>query len=379
MYSELEVTEVLNTPEELKSFPLEGTINILFKGKPNPVGIDAYAYFIRHDSDTDVNMPGTADNAIREVGYVQVDRYDQIDSTTVFTEETVDESWILSFTPKEALVTNAAYYLVLSKYLIPEYYETNKTISYGPSGIDIQTEQSATSEVADWTIQIITESVLSAGSHIIEFSVLEDGASYAPSVSLDIRHENYILSEGTEVVFSPDIPFLVGETFTISTVDFTGLDDTLIQNIETGIHSDIIQPSEEIQSERINNADIVKFYEDNGWTQRVCDSDEEVPTEPANPGDPIVNDVTFSYIHPNIMMIDCGAEISPYSLIDSVFNIELGYAFNNFVLSEMGYYNEDAQYVIYYSIIDKNFIKLETQENTELVPPGQQFILLPRI
>ncbi|RKX83316.1 MAG: hypothetical protein DRP70_14970, partial [Spirochaetes bacterium] len=159
----------------------------------------------------------------------------------------------------------------------------------------------------------------------------------------------------------------------------TGLDDTLIQNIETGIHSDIIQPSEEIQSERINNADIVQFYEDNGWTQRTCDTTEEAPTEPANPGDPIVSDISSQFIHPGTIIIDCGAEISPYSLIDSVFNIDINYAFNNYVLPEMGYYNEDAQYVIYYSIVDKNFIKLETQENTELVPPGEKFILLPRI
>ncbi|RLA67212.1 MAG: hypothetical protein DRQ78_03050 [Epsilonproteobacteria bacterium] len=379
MYSELEVTEVLNTPEELKSFPIEGTINILFEGKPNPVDIGEYAYLIRHDNDMDVNMPSIADYAIRSVGYVQVDRYDRIDSTIVFTEETVGESWILSFTPKEALITNAAYYLVLSKYLIPEYYEINKTVSYGPSEVVIDTAQSATSEVADWTIQIITESVLSQGSHIIEFSVLKDGASYAPSVSLDIRHNNYALSEGIEVVFSSDIPFLVGETFTISTVDFTGINDTLLQNVETNIHSDIIPPSEEIQSERINNADIVQFYEDNGWTQRTCDVEEEEPIQPVNPGDPIVTNISSEFMHPGTVIIDCGAEISPYSLIDSVFNIDISYAFNNFVLPEMGYYNEDAQYVIYYSIIDKNFIKLETQENTELVPPGEKFILLPRI
>ncbi|RLA68505.1 MAG: hypothetical protein DRQ78_00015 [Epsilonproteobacteria bacterium] len=379
MYSELEVTEVLNTPEELKAFPVEGTVNILFKGKPNPVNVGEYAYLVRHDNDMDVNLPGISDGSMRQVGYVQVDRYDKIESTIIFTEETVDESWVLSFTPQEALITNAAYFLVLSKYLVPEYYEVNKTISYGPSEVSINTEQSATSEVADWTIEIITESVLSAGSHIIEFSVLKDGGSYAPSVTLNIRRDNFILSEGIEVVFSPDIPFLIGETFTISTTDFTGIEDTLIQNIETNIHSDIIAPSEEIQSERINNADIVKFYEDNGWTQRTCGTDEEVLNEPVNPGDPIVSDISSRFINPGTIIIDCGAEISPYSLIDSVFNIDISYAFNNFVLPEMGYYNEDAQYVIYYSIVDKNFIKLETQENTELVPPGQQFILLPRI
>jgi len=378
MYSQLEVIEVLNTPEELKSFPVEGTINILFSGKPNPVGIGEYAYIIRHDNDMDVNLPNVADYAIREVGYVQVDRYDKVESTVTFTEETVDESWILSFTPKEALITNAAYYLVLSKYLVPEYYEIVKTISYGPSSIAIETGQSATSEVADWTIQIITESVLSQGSHVIEFSVLKDGSSYAPLISLNIRHATFPLSEDVNIAFSPDIPFLVDETFTISTTDFTGIEDTLLQNIETNIHADIIPPSEEIQSERIENADIVKFYEDNGWTQRTQDQTEE-PEQPVIPGEPIVNDISSSFIHPSTIIIDCGAEISPYSLIDSVFNIDISYAFNNFVLPEMGYYNEDAQYVIYYSIVDKNFIKLETQENTELVPIGQKFILLPRI
>jgi len=379
MYNKLEVIEVLNTPEELTSFPLEGTINILFKGKPNPIDIGEHAYLIRHDGDMDVNMPGTADNAIRAVGYVQVDRYDKIESTIVFTEEVIDEDWKLSFTPAEALITNANYYLVLSKFLVPEYYEINKTVSYGPSEIGIETGNLAIGEDANWTIEIITESVLTPGSNMIEFSVLKDGVLLDPSVSLNTRADTYNILEDINIVFSPDIPYMVGETFTVETLLFEGIEDTLLQYISTNIHSEIIPPSEEIQSERINNADIVKFYEDNGWTERTCDTSEEEPEQPVVPGEPIVNDISSVFIHPGTVIIDCGAEISPYSLIDSVFNIKLSYAFNNYVLPEMGYYNEDAQYVIYYSIVDKNFIKLETQENTELVPAGQQFILLPRI
>jgi len=373
MYNKIKVIEVLNQKDELLAFPLEGTINILFSGKPNSKDIENYIYYVRHDGDMDVNLPGTANNAIREVGYVQVDRYDRIETIIESTTNSPDE-WILSMTPVEAMISNASYYLVLSKFLSPEYYDIVKTVTFGPSTIELSTENGATGEVASFEILITSDSELSTGSHYIEFDISRDGL-LSTHIRLNIVNDGYYLFPGIEVLFNKDTPYISGETFTIDTLEFSSLEDTLIQYLETTIHPEIIQPSEEIQSERLNNSQIVEFYEENGWTERVC-HDGDISSSPDGS---ILLEHSFEFIHPATIIINCGAEIDPSTLLSSIFNIEIGYAFNNYILQEMGYYDNDTLYKIYFSIERKQFIKLETIVYDGTLPEGERFILEERI
>jgi len=373
VYNKIEVIEVLNQKDELLSFPVEGTINILFSGKPNPKDIADYVYYVRHDGDMDVNLPGTADNAIREVGYVQVDRYDRLETRIEFSTGDPDE-WILSITPAEAMISNAAYYLVLSKFLSPEYYEVVKSVTFGPSTIEIGTEPEANSETANFEILITNDSELSTGSHYIEFDISKDGLP-STHVRLDIANEKYYVFTGVEIIFDKDTPYISGESFTIDMLEFSNLEETLIQYLETTIHPKIIQPSEEIQSERLDNSQIVEFYEENGWTERVYD-DGEISN---NPDGSIIAEHSFDFIHPATIIINCGAEIDPSTLTDSIFNIEINYAFNNYILPEMGYYNEDIVYKIFYSIEKGQFLKLETVVYDGVLPEGEKFILEQRV
>lgn len=372
MYTAISVEQVLNTPEELQSFPVEGTVNVLFNGKPDLSNVDDHIYIVRHDDDMDVNLPNLADTAIREVGTVDVDRYDKIISTVRLVETEVGVSWTASITPTEALIPNASYYLILSKYLKPDFYLVEKTSSIGPSSVIVETGGLATSSDTVWVITITSDSLLTQGSNTIGFSVTKDGSSYESGITIDLHKDSYTLSEEVELVFDKDVPFLTSEEFTITTNAFTALGETLIQDLNTNINSDIIPPSNGISSERLNNADIVKFYEDNGWARRTTgDNPSTVST-----GEISIKSETHRL---DTVIIDCGVEIDPSTIIDTIFNIDIDYAFGNYMLDNMGYYDKEVQYAIYYSIVDKNFIKLVIEPNTDLVPSGSRYKLLPGV
>ncbi|MDB4533388.1 hypothetical protein N9242_00850, partial [Vicingaceae bacterium] len=339
---------------------------------PDLVNIENYIYIVRHDDDMDVNMPNIADTALRTVGTVDVDRYDKIECDIRLAETVSPDQWTLSVTPNEVLIPNAAYYLILSKFTRPEFFSIEKTVSVGPSTVSLLVGNLATSENTLWTIEIISDSVLTSGSNIIVFSVLKDGLTFDASVTLDVKKENYTLSEEVELVFNADVPFLTGEQFTVETNAYTQLGETLIQDIETNINSDIIAPSQEITSERLNNEDIVKFYETSGWSRRVNDDSANTVAV----GETSIASETKRL---DTIIIDCGVEIDPGSIIDTVFNIDVDFAFNNYMLGNMGYFDDSKQYVIYYSIVDKNYIKLVVEENSDLVPSGLRYKLLPGV
>ena len=365
MYTSLRVKEVLNSDEELLAFPIEGTVKIALDNKPDSFLLNKYVYIIRHDGSLDTSMPNIGDRFIRAVGDVSVDKYDVVPTSTVVTE--LDGSWILSSTPDEVLIPNAEYYLVISKNLPPQHYTNEKVESLGSSSVEVETEVSGDGEDATYIIDINTQSALSTGSHLIEFSVLKNGLSHEASVTLDIRKDRYELSPGVWVKFDPNVPFLVGERFRIICTAFTRIGETLLQPLATNISSNIVQPSAEIQSKRAGEADILKFYEDNGWASRVP---EEAP------GSSIETlPLSYEFIYPNTIIVDAGVAIDMTTLTPDKFNISIGYAFGNYMLTNMGLFDEEAQHTVTYYILNNTKIKIVI-EKSDSVPEGEKFLVV---
>lgn len=363
MYTSLRVIQVLNSEEELQSFPVEGVFRISFDNKPDSYLLNQHAYIMRHDGEFDDEMPNLGDAFIRSVGDVNVDRYDIVETANTIIEN--DGTWILEMRPIEALIPNASYYAIISENLAPQHYTVEKVSSYGSSNISLETPVDSSGTTATYIIDIVSQSVLSTGSHVIEFSILKDGLSYRASETFDIKTGPYKLANGINIVFDPNVPFLSGERFRVICTAFTRIEQTLVQALSTFLDSTVIQPSEAIQSTRTQEADILKFYEDNGWSRRVPD---DVP--------PVAEDLELQYefIYPNVIIIDTGVDIQLSSLDDAIFNVDIGHAFGNYMLPNMGL-SKDEQFEVKYSLVDPSHIKIEIIAS-DSVPTGQRFMLV---
>lgn len=369
MDDSLTVIEVLHTEEELSSFPVEGALNISMSGKPDLYNIGENAYIARHDGGFDDQMPNMANRYVRAVGDVSIDRYDIIESEVAIEDMTT--SWNLSIRPKQALIPKAAYYIILSKNLVPEYYTINKTLSLGPASVEMQTPIDSTGINATYELTITTESTLSSGSHIVGFSVLKDGAAYRLAEIVDILSGPYMMDTGIQIAFSSQAPFMVGETFSITCIEFTRNTTTLVQEITTFLDDTVIQPSAAIQSSRLQEADVLSFYEQNGWSRRVPGLDEGIGVIGASID--LSRDDAYSTQHPDTIRIDTKVDIDPASLVDSVIEASIGYAFGNYMLPDMGLWSND-QYEITYSLETPQVIMLRIVVS-DSVPIGDRFML----
>lgn len=364
MYTSLRVIQVLNSEEELQAFPVEGVFRISFDNKPDAYLLDEHAYIMRHDGEFDDELPNLGDRYIRSVGDVNVDRYDVVETANTIIEN--DGTWILEMRPIEALVPNGSYYAIISENLAPQHYTVEKVSSYGSSNISLTTPVDSSGITATYIIDITSQSELTTGSHVIEFSILKDGLSFRPNESFDIKTGPYELENGLKIEFYPNVPFLVGERFRIICTAFVRIGKTLVQELSTFLDSTVIQPSEEIQSTRAQEADILKFYENNGWARRVPDGTPSTETQE--------QELSYVYVYPNIILVDTGVDIDLSSLNDSIFNVEIGHAFGNYMLPNMGL-SADEQFEVKYSLADSRHIKLEISPS-DSVPAGQRFILV---
>lgn len=366
MYTSLEVIQVLNSEEELAAFPVEGAFRVSFNSKPDSYLLNEYAYLIRHDGEVFEETLNLGNRYVRTTGDTIVDRYDVVAANNSVIED--NGVWVLEMRPREALVPNASYYAILSKHLAPQHYTLEKVNSFGSSNVSVETETVGEGIDATFIIEITSQSVLSTGSHIVGFSVLKDGLMDRPSETLDIKIDKYELVPGILIAFNPDVPFLVGERFRIVCTAFTRLEYTKIQSITTFIDSDVIQPSDEIQSKRIEESDMLKFYEENGWASRVPEEDSSGNSLDGT------TPLLYEYRYPDTIIIDCGAPVELTTLTDDIFNIDIDYAFGNYMLPNMGLSN-DEQYTVTYSLSDPTHIKLVIAVS-DGVPEGQRFVLV---
>ena len=365
MYSEIHIEQLLNSTEELNHFPIEGIIRTSFiDGRPDDYLLNKYIYLIRHDDKNDI--PNIGLKNIEYLGDINLDRFDVVKTENTILEN--DGKWTVEVKPIEALVPNASYYLIISKDLRPKHYIVEKINSVGSSSIQVLTSDKYNSEDATFVITITQQSQLSTGSHIIEFDVLKNGLTFKNNIRLDIKHHNFNITPGVDVVFNSDVPFLVDESFRIICKYFNRLGNTLVQEIKTTLNSKVIQPSPEIQSKRIQEHDLLKFYEEFGWSRRLSKpNSQDINTK---------DNIVYNFIHPNIFIIKFEKELKISSITQDIFNIDIGYAFDNYMLDNMGLYNSKQQYLIKYYIVDNKTIKLVINTK-DYDPNSDKIVIIP--
>lgn len=354
----ISVIDILNEDHQLESLPVGENLRVLFSEQPDTYRLENYISIVRISNDQDV--PNLGDLFVHQI--IDGSSYDTIECEYIPVSTEIGYGLIVN--PEEFLVPNANYYLVIGKGLAPLYhYSVNKTVSTGPSTLVIETNTLGTSEDAVYTITVSSQSNLSNG-HDVSFDVSKDGG-FAETHDLDLKSNPYLdLNNTVAALFDPNIPYMLGETFEVTLQEIVRLPETKIQKFSTLINSDVIENVDET-STRLSQEDILDYYESTEWS--AIDTPAEVAQE--------VLDAVF--IYPNIIKIKLPTPIEPTSLVEGAFDIDVSYAFGNYLLPQMGFYKESDKYIISFSLNTSNdTITLEINKDTEaLVPENDKYIL----
>lgn len=367
MASTIQLITLLNEDAELNAFPVEGSLSIVFTEEPDTEFIKDRVFVVRMDQESPT--PNVGDVFIRAIGTQIKDTYDVLDYTYSLEETTLGHQ--LTIDPIEPMLPNSVYFFVVSKDLSPVHYDITKTTSLGGSTLTAELSGIGLGEDAVYEVEITETSQLSSGSHIIEYTLYKDAVPIDSNVELDIALTNTLeLNDTISVEFNPNVPYLASERFEITLEAFTRLGDTLVQKVFTYIDSEVIQSNDE-KSTKLQESDVIQFYETMGWARNIADP---IPTGSGSTDVRSTLDAVFQY--PNKFLITLDEEIDETTLVDDVFNINITYAFGNYLLPDMGLYNEDQKYVIKYGLENPTTIYLLVELDTDdEVPAEDKFIL----
>lgn len=361
------VIEILNDSYQLEALPIGESLVVSLSAEVDIDSIDKYIQILNTDSSRDVpNLTGKP--------FLIQDEFEYKLVPSSYSIEQIGSTYKLTVTPDEMLKPESIFYLAIHKNLPPLHFSIEKTVSIGPSRIGHELNTSGISEDAVYTVEITSQSNLANSQHIIGFDILKD-AVLVGSYSQNLKETNLFDLNGTDsVVFDVSTPYLVGETFEITLQEFTRLGTTLTQKFTTIIENDVIE-NPVTTSSRLSQSQILEFYE---GSKLSLDNPYTTPEELEN-----ALGVTFSFLYPNKIRMSFDKGILISAITDDFIDIDISYAFGNYLLGDMGMYSEDQKYIITYTItplsgtptLTKRIDLLIEYDTDDLVPEEDKYIL----
>ena len=350
----IDVIDIKNSMHQLSALPIEESVFILFSSKPDAQQIKQYIHLFRIDSES--TWPSVGDPNYKQILYSK-EKFGEVEYT--FNTIIDGSNYILEINPINPLYTNSKYILFVSKGLSAEYYTVQKTVTRSNSKLNIVTSEDGTiSEAAEYNILIKQSSQLGLGSHIIVFDVIKNGNLLYANVSLDIAsNATYKLNDISSILFNVQTPYIATENFKITLDSSNRIISNRIQEISTHVDAEVIK-TEDNESGRLQYQDIINFYKDNVFIQN----------QPSQP-DKILKS-TVKYISINKFIITFDKSLSNITITPLSFNLSFSEAFGNYMLTNMGRYNKDNKYLVYYKVLDNFSIQFRVELDSENVVPS---------
>jgi hypothetical protein len=363
----INVIDILNSEHQLNALPVGESISILLTDDPDLVHIKDYVSIVRIESDQYV--PQFSDIMVHKI--TGESEYSSIDYDAILLPSTSEHagfplSRVLEIRPKEILSPNSNYYLIITKDFPPLSYEIIKTVSLGGSQIYVDLTRDGIGEDALFEIVVTTQSNLSSSQHVVGLSLYKDTVLVGTS-SLNIRDKasRLVLNDALSVGFNSNVPFLLGETFSIGCASIQRLGSNKSQLIKTHVDAAIIE-SPEITSARIGQQEILDYYASMNLGAVAQEQTEQG-----------LSPITHRFVYPNKIYIEFSKDLNVSTINLSTFSLDISQAFGNYHLGDMGMYSDTRKYVVTQRIINSKTISLEINEDTgNIVPLGQAYIIV---
>lgn len=321
---------VLNSTEELKSFPINQTIKLQFDKAVEDSLLESRLSLFRLPSQTGLfNISETYNQSI---GYIR-EKFD-VEATTISTE--LDNgSFIVNVKPVKPLSPGFEYVLFIDKSLSEEYLSISKTVSKSSSNISIDLSNNI--GLSELELEIISEPFITSTSNIIKVLLKELSNGTSKQYTIDLKKTTQILHGDIKINFISPV-YVLGEKFSVISVGGNELSSNFYLRLIASL-TETIKPLESKDSfSSITNEDLLNFFKQSSQ--------------------PVINTPTISLINNKQIRVELPDGIIVSDLDLENLTVSVSEAFNMYTLSMLGLYDENKEYFVIHEIEDDKTIIL---------------------
>lgn len=322
---------ILNTLEELQSFPVNQSIFLQFSQDVEDTQIKNYISIFRMIDESGLFNFGDKYN--QSIGYVR-EKFDLVDYTFTKSIQT-DGTCNVELKPQVPLHPNSGYGILIDKGISKDYLTITKTVSKSKSNITIELD-TVTSIVDPFTITINSTPYVTPTDNLISISIKNNTTTTVTSYNLNLKSsKDYVLYQGIKIQFQDTI-YVEGEVFDVLLAGQLNLEESLYSLIKTSITTEISKIDYADNSNRLNYNDVLAYVQ----------SQTVVPPTVIPENTYIQNDVLFKYISSNKILVTLPTGILCADLDMANITHSVEEAYENYTMDLYGYYDPTLTYTI---------------------------------
>lgn len=345
--------EIINSEEELKSFPINQSIFLKSNNKIEDSFIKTNIVLIRTLKEH--GLLNSSDLYNQNIGYIK-NEFDVVPMD--ISEEKLEDYWKITCNPINPLTPGASYILFIDKNLSEEYAEIIKVPekSKGPSTLLLKNiNLVGTKEEVIYKFKVLSEPLITSTNNIVKFQIYHNNTPLK-TVIINARSENkFIIFNGIEIEVK-DVPYGLGEEFDlVIKPSKTALDRSYVVEITTATSSSVT-PLENVKpSSAISNEMVLDYYKD------LNQKTEDKGINFNNP-----NWVDSEYVIEYLGDSDFILKLNRLSVEDLDLNnltVREFAAFNRYDLTAINKYNKNVTFNLSFEVLDDKSILFSLEES----------------
>lgn len=345
--------EIINSEEELKSFPINQSIFLKSINKIEDSFIKTNIVLIRTLKEH--GLLNSSDLYNQNIGYIK-NEFDVVPMD--ISEEKLEDYWKITCNPVNPLTPGASYILFIDKNLSEEYAEITKVPekSKGPSTLLLKNiNLVGAKEEVIYKFKVLSEPLITSTNNIVKFQIYYNNTPLK-TVIINAKSENkFITFNGIEVEVR-DVPYGLGEEFDlVIKPPKTVLDRNYVVEITTAASSSVT-PLENVKpSTAISNEMVLNYYKD------LNQKTEDKGINFNNP-----NWVDSEYVIEYLGDSDFILKLNRLSVEDLDLNdltVREFAAFNRYDLTAINKYNKNVTFNLSFEVLDDKSILFSLEES----------------
>jgi hypothetical protein len=328
------ILNIVNTQAELDAFPVTQELVLKSDLKPEDAFLKKCIVLYRDNKEFGLFNLGTKYN--NSIGYIK-ENFSTVDLNFNLTQE-LDGSWTIHCKPSEPLHPSSYYTLYISKNLSTEFIVLEKTVSKGPSKLDLTLNKYSNTYDTTYTVKVLTTPLIKDGKAIVKFGLYDVDLNLIKTFIIDTKSSINTFEYDGLTFETSEIPYAKDEEFTLVTETQNRLADNLKVSIRTNLYDTITTTESSNPSTKITNQDILDYYSS---VQNVPNTVSSV--EPFS--------YTLQYVDFDKFVVTFNnLDVSTLDLSDITFTV--GPAFNNYLLKTYDLYDDTLNYNIIAEVVD---------------------------
>lgn len=331
---------ILNTKDELLSFPLDQSIYLEFSEAVEDTQLKSCICLIRN-----LNGQGLfniSDKYNQSIGYVR-EKFDleDINIEVISTSPTFK----IKVTPLSTLAPGFNYTLFIDKKLSSEFLVVDKIVSKSKSNITVDIKNPSN---INHTLEIISNPVLTSTSNIIKINI--NSGSQSKTEVLNLKVKKSLVFENVIYNFEDSV-YALGEKFEILTISPKTLEESLFINIKASLTEDIKAIKDSTDSTRLDYNNILDYYQS---------KESEIIEEG------LKADIEYKGI--NVFYIKLPNTVKAQDIDIDNLEFKVDQAFDNYLLSTYSLYDTTKSYNYTITVESDNTLKVIVTEVTGPTP-----------